>query len=93
MTRPFSMRASFSVERFRRIWASWISRSARSESWVDMMPWARRALARSDLFFAWSKMFRAISTSRRASVSSIGVGSGRISKSGSPAFTRSPTSR
>jgi hypothetical protein len=38
-------------------------------------------------------MLRAISTSRRASVSSIGVGSGRISKSGSPVFTRSPTSR
>ena len=38
-------------------------------------------------------MFCAISTSRRASVSSSGVGSGRISNSGSPTFTWSPTSR
>ena len=48
---------------------------------------------RSYFFWAWSKMLRAISTSRRASVSSSGVGSGRISNSGSPARTWSPTSR
>ena len=92
-TRPFSMRASFSLARLRRIWASWMSRSARSASWVAMMPCAFREVARSAFLFACSKLFFAISTSRRASVSSRGVGSGRISKSGSPAETRSPTSR
>ena len=72
-TRPFSMRASFSWARLRRICASWMSRSARSASWVAMMPWDFRELARSAFRFACSKLFFAISTSRRASVSSRGV--------------------
>jgi hypothetical protein len=67
--------------------------SAWSQSWVARMPWSLRARERSYFFWAWSKMFFAISTSRRASVSSIGVGSGRISKRGSPGRTLSPISR
>ncbi len=57
------------------------------------MPWSLRVCERSYFFFAWSNTFFAISTSRRASVSSIGVGSGRISNSGSPGRTESPISR
>ncbi len=47
LTRPFSIRASFSVERFRRIWASWMSLSACSQSWLERMPCSLSVLARS----------------------------------------------
>ena len=92
-TRPFSIRASLSVASSSRIRASWISLSAWSHSWVARMPWSRSVRERSYFFRAWSKTLLAISTSRRASVSSIGVGSGRISKRGSPGRTLSPISR
>ena len=92
-TRPFSMRASLSDASSRRIRASWMSLSAWSQSCVARMPWSRRVRERSYFFWAWSKTFFAISTSRRASVSSIGVGSGRISNRGSPGRTLSPISR
>ena len=93
LTRPFSMSASLSVASSRRIRASWMSSSAWSQSWVARIPWSIRARDRSCFFWACSKTFLAISASRRASVSSMGVGSGRISKSGSPGRTWSPTSR
>jgi hypothetical protein len=87
------MRARRSFERLIRIWASWMSFSAWSQSWVATMPWSLSVRARSYFFWAWSKTFFAISASRRASVSSIGVGSGRISNRGSPGRTLSPISR
>jgi hypothetical protein len=54
LIRPFWMRASFSVARFRRMRASSMSLSDCSDSWLETMPCFFRDSLRSWCLRAWS---------------------------------------